>query len=284
MVGELPRTIQPKRDCSEQRLGVPDPETGSVGTESQLPSEPVPEGLVRRIVHLASDPGDVVFDPFAGIGTTLAIAEALGRKPLGFELNSEYIDYYEDHVRPTALREVGSVQSTLQDEQALLQDQIYTLRVHKYAHELYKELITTDRNSLRDGQIEFIQTTSDPTQFDQDADPAASLVFVCESVEDFSDVSMDAAMEGMLSEDKGSGDYYGVDFDSTFSTVTEYLDTLRTDPPTLFDEKVHLYQGKHTGPNPAWKSETGSNASLVTIGYSIGQNTPSTRLEPQYSS
>jgi len=56
---------------------------------------------------------------------------------------------------------------------------------------------------------------------------------------------MDAAMEGMLSEDKGSGDYYGVDFDSTFSTVTEYLDTLRTDPPTLFDEKVHLYQGKH---------------------------------------
>ena len=240
-----PERYSPKGIVPSNVWEFPIPKQGQWGPKVSYHPSPFPEGLVRRIVHLASDPGDVVFDPLAGIGTTLAIAEALGRKPLGFELNSEYIDYYEDHVRPTALHEVGSVQSTLQDEQALLQDQIYTLRVHKYAYELYKELITTDRNTLRDGQIEFIQTTSDPTQFDQDADPAASLVFVCESAEDFDDVSMDAAMEGMLSEDKGSGDYYGVDFDPTFSTADEYRDTLRTNPPTLFNEKVYLYQGKH---------------------------------------
>ena len=240
-----PERYSPKGIVPSNVWEFPIPKQGQWGPKVSYHPSPFPEGLVRRIVHLASDPGDVVFDPFAGIGTTLAIAEALGRKPLGFELNGEYIDYYEDHVRPTALREVGSVQSTLQDEQELLQERIYTLRIHKYAYELYKELITTDENSLRDGQIEFIQTTSDPAQFDQETDPAASIEFICESMDSFADASMPAAMEGMLSEDKGSGDYYGVTFDPTFVTVNEYLETLRTNPPTLLSEEVHLYQGKH---------------------------------------
>ncbi len=240
-----PERYSPKGIVPSNVWEFPIPKQGQWGPKVSYHPSPFPEGLVRRIVHLASDRGDVVFDPFAGIGTTLAIAEALGRKPLGFELNSEYIEYYEDHVRPTAQREVGSVQSTLQDEQALLQDRIYTLRIHKYAYELYKELITTDRYSLHEGQIEFIQVTSDPAQFDQEADPDANLVFICESGVRISDESMKAAMEGMLSEDKGSGDYYGVDFKSTSETVSEYLDTLRTSPPMLLDERVYLYQGKH---------------------------------------
>jgi len=240
-----PERYSPKGIVPSNVWEFPIPKQGQWGPKVSYHPSPFPEGLVRRIVHLASDPGDVIFDPFAGIGTTLAIAEALGRKPLGFELNGEYIEYYEDHVRPTAQREVGSVQSTLQDEQALLQDRIYTLRIHKYAYELYKELIATDRNSLREGQIEFIQVTSDPAQFDQGADPDANLEFVCESGVRISNESMEAAREGMLSEDKGSGDYYGVDFECTSSTVSEYLDKLRTSPPTLLDEEVYLYQGKH---------------------------------------
>jgi len=120
---------------------------------------------VERIVHLASDPGDVVFDPFAGIGTTLAIAEALDRKPLGFELNQEYIDYYQEHVRPTALEEVGSVQSTLQDEQSVLQKKIYTLRIHKYAYKLYRELVRGKTVVFTRGKSKFIQALSDPSDF-----------------------------------------------------------------------------------------------------------------------
>lgn len=39
-----------------------------------------PEGIVRRMVAASSRPGDAVLDPFAGSGTTGAVAAALGRR------------------------------------------------------------------------------------------------------------------------------------------------------------------------------------------------------------
>ena len=55
------------------------------GVPTQLPSE-----LVARIVAVSSNRGDVVFDPFAGSGTTLAVAKAMGRSAFGSELNQDY--------------------------------------------------------------------------------------------------------------------------------------------------------------------------------------------------
>ena len=50
----------------------------------------MPEQLLGRIVRACSDPGGVVLDPFAGSGTTLAVAKKLGRRYLGFELSDDY--------------------------------------------------------------------------------------------------------------------------------------------------------------------------------------------------
>jgi site-specific DNA-methyltransferase (adenine-specific) len=50
----------------------------------------MPELVLGRIVKTCSNPGDVVFDPFVGSGTTLAVAKKLGRRYLGFELSTEY--------------------------------------------------------------------------------------------------------------------------------------------------------------------------------------------------
>ena len=47
------------------------------------------EALVGELVSRLSEPGDVVFDPFAGFGTTLAVAERLGRQGWGLELDPE---------------------------------------------------------------------------------------------------------------------------------------------------------------------------------------------------
>ena len=55
------------------------------GVPTQLPEE-----LVRRIIGVSSNPGDTVLDPFAGSGTTPAVAAAMGRKAIGVELNPEY--------------------------------------------------------------------------------------------------------------------------------------------------------------------------------------------------
>jgi site-specific DNA-methyltransferase (adenine-specific) len=49
-----------------------------------------PLELVRRLVAAASQPGDLVIDPFAGSGTTLVACEALGRRWLGCEIDLAY--------------------------------------------------------------------------------------------------------------------------------------------------------------------------------------------------
>ena len=45
-----------------------------------------PEELLRRIIEMSSNPGDLVADFFVGSGTTLAVAEKLGRRWIGSDL------------------------------------------------------------------------------------------------------------------------------------------------------------------------------------------------------
>jgi len=52
----------------------------------------MPEQLLGRIIRASSNPGDLVLDPFAGSGTTLAVAKKLGREFLGFELSETYAE------------------------------------------------------------------------------------------------------------------------------------------------------------------------------------------------
>jgi hypothetical protein len=47
-----------------------------------------PEALVRYFLQEFTKPGDKVFDPFAGLGTTLFVAEELRRIPFGIEHNA----------------------------------------------------------------------------------------------------------------------------------------------------------------------------------------------------
>ncbi|MEE9311752.1 MAG: DNA methyltransferase [Planctomycetota bacterium] len=50
----------------------------------------MPEQLLGRIIRVSSNPGDIVFDPFSGSGTTLAVAKKLGRQWMGTELSKDY--------------------------------------------------------------------------------------------------------------------------------------------------------------------------------------------------
>ena len=47
---------------------------------------PKPERLIHRIVHIASNPGDLVLDSFLGSGTTAAVAHKMGRRWIGVEM------------------------------------------------------------------------------------------------------------------------------------------------------------------------------------------------------
>lgn len=56
--------------------------------------------LVRAVLEDLTDPGDRVLDPFAGYGTTLRVAEELGREAVGVELLAER----SEHVAAVAPR------------------------------------------------------------------------------------------------------------------------------------------------------------------------------------
>jgi DNA modification methylase len=52
----------------------------------------MPERLLGRIIEACSNSGELVLDPFAGSGTTLAVAKKLGRHYLGYELSKQYAE------------------------------------------------------------------------------------------------------------------------------------------------------------------------------------------------
>ena len=51
-----------------------------------------PVKLLKHIIEIASNPGDVVFDPFMGVGSTGVAAMELGRKFGGVEIQKEYYE------------------------------------------------------------------------------------------------------------------------------------------------------------------------------------------------
>ena len=53
---------------------------------------------VAHVIERCSEPGDLVFDPFAGFGTTIEQATALGRSALGIELLPERVEYLRRRV------------------------------------------------------------------------------------------------------------------------------------------------------------------------------------------
>jgi DNA modification methylase len=63
-----------------------------LGSESSTSSHPAafPKELARRCILLATRPGDVILDPFAGSGTTALAAQELSRKCILIELNTAY--------------------------------------------------------------------------------------------------------------------------------------------------------------------------------------------------
>ena len=68
--------------------------------------------IVERLVRRFSNPGDLVHDPFAGVGTVPLVALQMGRRGSGAELNP---GYWRDSVRYLRSEEMRLSAPTLFD-------------------------------------------------------------------------------------------------------------------------------------------------------------------------
>ncbi|MHB8529797.1 MAG: site-specific DNA-methyltransferase [Caulobacteraceae bacterium] len=90
-----PETIWTHKEAGSNRTSKA--EAKALATANQRPFDtPKPERLLRRIVEIGSNPGDLVLDSFAGSGTTGAVAHKMGRRWIMVELG----DHCETHIVP----------------------------------------------------------------------------------------------------------------------------------------------------------------------------------------
>lgn len=62
-----------------------------------------PPALIEPCILAGSRPGDIVLDPFLGSGTTAQVAQDMGRRWIGCELNPEYINLQRKRTAQTGL-------------------------------------------------------------------------------------------------------------------------------------------------------------------------------------
>ena len=67
---------------------------------------PKPEPLLKRIVELTTQAGDLVLDCFAGSGTTAAVAHKLGRRWIAVEMEQNTVERYHS-LQVSWLRQLG---------------------------------------------------------------------------------------------------------------------------------------------------------------------------------
>jgi adenine-specific DNA-methyltransferase len=72
---------------------------------------PKPERLLHRIIHIATNPGDLVLDSFLGSGTTAAVAHKMGRRWIGIEMG----DHARTHCIPRLQKVIDGEQGGISE-------------------------------------------------------------------------------------------------------------------------------------------------------------------------
>lgn len=70
---------------------------------------PKPEKLIYRILHIATNPGDIVLDAYLGSGTTSAVAHKMGRRYIGIERGEHVITHCAHRMEQVARGEPGGI-------------------------------------------------------------------------------------------------------------------------------------------------------------------------------
>lgn len=86
-----------------------------------------PEELPKRLIKMFSFPQETVLDPFMGSGTTAAVAKALGRNSVGYEINGDFIPLIKDRIGSNNLIEKVQIDYIEQSVNIDFEDEISKL-------------------------------------------------------------------------------------------------------------------------------------------------------------
>ncbi|MBN8529458.1 MAG: site-specific DNA-methyltransferase [Caulobacterales bacterium] len=76
-------------------------------------STPKPERLIERIIHIATNPGDLVLDSFLGSGTTAAVAHKMGRRYIGIEVGDHAVTHCAPRLKKVIEGEQGGISKSI---------------------------------------------------------------------------------------------------------------------------------------------------------------------------
>jgi adenine-specific DNA-methyltransferase len=74
---------------------------------------PKPERLIERVIHIATNPGDLVLDSFLGSGTTAAVAHKMGRRYIGVEMGDHAVSYCAPRLQKVVDGEQGGISESV---------------------------------------------------------------------------------------------------------------------------------------------------------------------------
>jgi len=74
---------------------------------------PKPEQLLKRVIEIASNAGDIVLDSFLGSGTTAAVAHKMGRRYIGIELGDHAVTHCVPRLQKVIEGEQGGISAAV---------------------------------------------------------------------------------------------------------------------------------------------------------------------------
>ncbi|MCM8794578.1 MAG: site-specific DNA-methyltransferase [Candidatus Omnitrophica bacterium] len=131
-----PKALPQKKQYLDEREGMAvnnlwtDIPNTSSSTRTGYPTEKNEE-LLNRIISASSKPGDIVLDCFVGSGTTAAVAQKLGRRWIGCDINK------------------GAIQTTSKRLQTIMQEQVAE------AKKRGPQLVSTEQDKPQPAQLSF---------------------------------------------------------------------------------------------------------------------------------
>jgi adenine-specific DNA-methyltransferase len=74
---------------------------------------PKPERLAQRIIHIATNPNDLILDSFLGSGTTAAVAHKMGRRWIGIEMGEHALTHCLPRLEKVVAGEQGGISAAV---------------------------------------------------------------------------------------------------------------------------------------------------------------------------